>query len=221
MNELMQQGNLIGLGTALITGFLFSFNPASFITIPVVLAYVTKARALSVALKLGGAFIMGMILTHLILGVGSAIGGDYVGRILGQHWYLLLGPLLIVLGLIWTGWLKFTIPWFAIRGQRVVTTWSAFMLGVPFTVGVCPICSPGLLIALSASASVGSVPYGALLLLMFGIGRTLPVMIGAWSIGYLESLKSFARWQHYLEKMGGITLILMGFYLLNEYFYMF
>ena len=42
MNDLMQQANLIGLGAALVTGFLFSFNPASFATVPVVLAYVTK-----------------------------------------------------------------------------------------------------------------------------------------------------------------------------------
>jgi len=56
MNELMQQANLMGLGAALITGFLFSFNPASFITIPVVLAYVTKARALQEAIKLASAF---------------------------------------------------------------------------------------------------------------------------------------------------------------------
>lgn len=93
------------------------------------------------------------------------------------------------------------------------------MLGIPFTVGICPVCSPGLLIALSASATVGSVSYGALLLLFFGIGRTLPVLIGACSMGYLESLKSLSRWHHYLEKTGGILLILMGVYLLNEYYF--
>lgn len=219
MNELMQQGNLMGLGAALLTGFMFSFNPASFITIPVVLAYVTKARALREAVLFGGAFILGMILTHVVLGIGAAIGGEWAGQLLGRHWYLLLGPVLVFLGLIWAGWLKFSLPWFSIRGQKVATIWSAFMLGIPFTVGICPVCSPGLLIALSASATVGSVSYGALLLLFFGIGRTLPVLIGACSMGYLESLKSLSRWHHYLEKTGGILLILMGFYLLNEYYF--
>mgnify|MGYP000510047381 CR=1 FL=1 len=221
MNELMHQGDILGLGAALITGFLFSFNPASFITIPVVLAYVTKARTLYEAVKFGGAFIVGMIITHISLGVGAAFSGEFANNLLGRHWYLLLGPLLILFGVIWAGWLKFTIPWFSNKGKRVATMWSAFLLGVPFTVGVCPVCSPGLLIALSASAAVGSMSYGALLLLMFGIGRTLPVLIGAFSIGYLESLKPFARWQYYLEKIGGIALILMGFYLLNEYFFIF
>jgi len=221
MNELMHQGDLLGLGAAFITGFLFSFNPASFITIPVVLAYVTKARSLFEAVKFSGAFISGMIITHVSLGVVAAYSGGFANDLLGRHWYLLLGPLLILFGFIWAGWIKFTIPWFSMKGQRVATMWSAFLLGIPFTVGVCPVCSPGLLIALSASAAVGSMSYGALLLLMFGVGRTLPVLVGALSIGYLESLKSFSRWQHYLEKFGGISLIMIGFYLLNEYFFIF
>jgi len=95
------------------------------------------------------------------------------------------------------------------------------MLSIPFTVGVCPVCSPVLLVVLSASAAVGSAPYGALLLFVFGIGRTLPVLIGACSMGYLESLKSLSRWHYYFEKTGGIALIIMGLYLLNEYYFIF
>jgi cytochrome c biogenesis protein CcdA len=78
MNDLMQQAGLLGLGTALVTGFLFSFNPASFATVPVVLAYVTKARALKEAVMLCGGFIVGMITTHVVLGIGAALGGDWI-----------------------------------------------------------------------------------------------------------------------------------------------
>jgi len=134
---------------------------------------------------------------------------------------MLLGPVLIILGLIWGGWLRFTLPWFSAKGQRVATVWSAFMLSIPFTVGVCPVCSPGLLVVLSASAAVGSPYYGALLLFVFGIGRTLPVLLGACSMGYLESLKSLSRWHYYFEKTGGIAFIIMGLYLMNEYYFIF
>ena len=65
MNDLMQQANLIGLGAALVTGFLFSFNPASFATMPVVLAYVTKARALKEAVMLGGSFVTAYLTVEL------------------------------------------------------------------------------------------------------------------------------------------------------------
>ena len=221
MNDLMQQANLIGLGAALVTGFLFSFNPASFATVPVVLAYVTKARALKEAVLLGGGFIAGMITTHVVLGVGAAIGGDWISSFLDRRWNVLLGVVLIVLGLVWAGWLKVPMPWFSVKGQRVATVWGAFLLGIPFTVGICPVCSPWLWIALSASAAVSSVLYGALLLLVFAVGRTVPVLIGAVSVGYLESLKPLSAWHRWFEVIGGTTMIFVGLYLLNEYFFIF
>jgi cytochrome c-type biogenesis protein len=95
------------------------------------------------------------------------------------------------------------------------------MLGVPFTEGFCPVCSLGVLVALSANAAVGSATYGALLLFVFGIGRTVPVLIGGCSMGYLEPLKSLSRWHHYFEKISGVSLIVMWFYLLNEYYFIF
>jgi len=213
VNEVMQAGNLMGLGAALVTGVVFSFNPATFVTIPVVLAYVTKARALREAVTLGGAFILGMLITHVVLGVAAAIGGQWIAGILDRRWNVLLGVVLIVLGLLWAGWLKFPLPWISVRGERVASAWGAFLLGIPFTVGVCPVCAPGLMVVLSASAAVGSASYGALLLLAFAIGRTLPVLIGAFGIGYLESLTPLLRWHHRFELAGGLALILIGVYL--------
>ncbi len=218
MNDFMQQASLLGLSAALVTGFLFSFNPASFATVPVVLAYVTKARALKEAVMLCGGFIAGMITTHVVLGIGAALGGDWISDSLDQRWNVLLGAVLIVLGAVWAGWLKIPMPWFSVRGQRVATVWGAFLLGIPFTVGICPVCSPGLWIALSASAAIGSVLYGAILLLVFAVGRTLPVLIGAVGVGYLESLKPLSALHRWFEVFGGTIMILVGLYLLNEYF---
>jgi cytochrome c-type biogenesis protein len=96
--------------------------------------------------------------------------------------------------------------------------WGAFLLGIPFTVGICPVCSPGLWVALSASAAISSVLYGALLLLVFAVGRTLPVVIGAVGVGYLESLKPLSAWHRWFEVFGGTIMMLVGLYLLNEYF---
>ncbi|HBY85475.1 MAG TPA: hypothetical protein DEO86_06335 [Colwellia sp.] len=88
------------------------------------------------------------------------------------------------------------------------------MLGVPFTEGVCHERSLGLLVALSAITAVGSAPYGALLFVI-GVGRTVPVLIGGCSMGYLELLKSLSRWHRYFEKRAGVSLIVMVLYLVN------
>ena len=208
------------LGLAFLAGLLFSFNPVSFASIPVVLAYVTRAHEEKRALAQGGAFVAGMILTHVALGVAAALGGEWVQASMGRAWGLVLGPLLIVLGLMWPGWLKLRLPWLSLRVRRVGGVWGAFLLGIPFTVAVCPFCAPALLIALTASAAIGSPGYGFALLLAFALGRSIPVLLGAWSMGWLESLRVLSRHQHALEVFGGLVLIGAGLYLLNEYLFL-
>ena len=217
----MQMGGIGGLGAALMAGFLFSFSPVAFASIPVVLAYVTRARAFREALMYGGAFAAGLILMHVILGVVAALGGAWAQSLLSRQWGVVLGPLLIILGLIWTGWIKLLLPWLPLRGKRATPLWGAFVLGMPFTVGICPVCSPGLWIGLGVSASIGSVIYGGLLMLAFAIGRVIPLAIGAVSIGWLENLQSVEHWRRAFEITGGITLMMVGVYLLNEYYFWF
>jgi len=208
---------VIGLGLAFLAGFVFSFNPVSFAAIPVVLAYVTRAHERKRALFIGLAFVAGLIATHVVLGVIAAAGGDWVQKIMGREWGLVLGPLLILLGLLWTGWLKLRLPWLSVSARRVEGPWGAFLLGIPFSIAVCPFCAPALLVTLTTSAAIGSVPFGFLLLLSFAVGRSLPILAGAWSMGWLESLAILSRYQHALEIVGGLVLIGTGLYMLNAY----
>lgn len=70
----LQQAGFAGIGIAFVAGFVFSFNPVSFASIPVVLAYVTRAHEKQQALSLGFAFIFGLVLTHVVLGIAAAMG---------------------------------------------------------------------------------------------------------------------------------------------------
>jgi len=49
-------------------------------------------------------------MSHAVLGVIAALGGVWANNIVGRIWGLVLGPILIVLGLLWSGWLKLHIP---------------------------------------------------------------------------------------------------------------
>jgi len=215
----LQQASFAGIGIAFIAGFVFSFNPVSFASIPVVLAYVTRAHEKQQALSLGGAFIIGLVLTHVVLGMAAAMGGEWVKSVMGRQWGLFLGPLLIVLGLMWPGWLKLQLPWISMRGKKVTGHWGAFLLAIPFSVAICPFCAPALLVTLTASAAIGSVLFGAGLLLAFAVGRSIPILLGAWSVGWLESLQVVGRHHRGFEMTGGIVLILTGLYMLNEYLF--
>ena len=219
LKETLQDQSWAGIGIAFLAGFVFSFNPVSFASVPVMLAYVTKAHEEKRALLMGGAFVLGMLVTHVTLGVAAALGGEWVKGIMGRQWGVLLGPLLIVMGLMWAGILNIRLPWFGVRGRKVTGIWGAFLLGIPFSVAVCPFCTPALLVTLTASAAIGSVSFGFALLLAFALGRSIPIILGAWSMGWLESLQMLTRYQKLLEVLAGVVLVLTGLYLLNEYFY--
>ena len=97
--------------------------------------------------------------------------------------------------------------------------WGAFSLGAPFSVAICPVCTRALIVLLGIAAGTGSLLFGVLLLFAFAIGRAVPVILGAWAMGALESLTPLSRSQKLFEILGGVTLILSGLYMLNAYFF--
>lgn len=209
----------MAVGIGFLAGFLFSFNPVAMASIPVSLAYVTGAREKRQAIAFGGMFILGMLVVHAAMGFTAGLGGEWVSTLVGREWGLVLGPLLILLGLMWPGWVRLPLPAFALRARRPSAAWSAFLLGSIFSIAVCPVCTPALVVLLGASVGLGSPWLGALLLLAFAIGRALPVAVGAIGIGWLENLRELDAYRRAFETVGGIVLILSGLYMLNAYFF--
>jgi len=219
LRQTLEHASLTSLAASFAIGFLFSFNPVALAAIPVSLAYITKARAPGQAVAYGGMFILGLLATHLVLGLVAGLGGNGLERLMGREWGLTLGPLLILLGLLWPGWLKLPLPTINLRAKRVATAWGAFGFGVPFSVAICPFCTPALVILLGIAAGIGSAWFGAMLLLAFALGRAVPIVLGAFAVGWLENLSGLSRFHKVFEVIGGILLILSGLYLLNSYFF--
>lgn len=92
------QAGFGALWIGLVAGFVFSFNPVALAAIPVSLAYVTKTRTPRQAALFGALFVLGMILTHIALGLVASLGGGWVQHLLGRAWGLILGPLCDSLG---------------------------------------------------------------------------------------------------------------------------
>lgn len=219
LRSTLEQASLASLGIGFSAGFLFSFNPVALAAIPVSLAYVTKARDTRRAVLFGSMFIAGMIVTHVLMGFAAGFGGRWVQKLLGREWGLVLGPLLILLGLMWPGWVKLPLPTIAFRARRASSGWGAFLLGIPFSVAVCPFCTPALVILLGVATGIGSPLFGATLLLAFALGRAVPIILGAWAVGWLEGLKPLRHSQKLFEIIGALLLILSGLYMLNAYFF--
>lgn len=219
LREAVEHAGIAAAGFGFLAGFAFSFNPVALASIPVSLAYVTKAREKHQAILFGGMFILAMIVTHGVLGFMAGLGGAWVASLVGRSWGLVLGPLLILLGLLWPGWLRLPLPAFAFRGTRPTAAWGAFLLGVAFSVAVCPICTPALVVLLGAVAGLGSPWVGAAVLLAFAVGRVIPVALGAFAVGWLENRRGIESYRRVFETVGGITLIASGLYMLNAVFF--
>jgi cytochrome c-type biogenesis protein len=216
----VQQAGVAAILVSFLTGFFFSFNPVALAAIPVSLAFVTRARAPGKALVFGGMFIVGMILTHIVLGALAGLGGQGVQAALGRHWGLLLGPWLILMGLMWPGWIRLPFQGLSLTARRASGPWGAFALGVPFAIAVCPACTPALVVLLGVAAAAGSPAWGAVLLLAFALGRALPIALGAAAMGGLERLRWLSRYQRGFDVAGGVTLVVAGLYMLNSYLFL-
>lgn len=211
----VEHAGFAAVGVSFLAGLAFSLNPVALASIPVSLAYVTKGRGKGQAFLFGSMFILGLILTHGVLGLISGLGGKWAADLTGRGWGLFLGPLLIILGLMWTGWLRVPLPSFGFRATRPAAAGGAFLLGIPFAIAVCPVCTPALAVLLGVTTALGSALLGVVLLLAFALGRAVPIAFGAFAVGWLENLKPIARFRRGFEIAGGLTLIVMGFYMLN------
>lgn len=206
-------------GISFLAGLVFSFNPVAFAAIPVALAYVTRTRARRLALLFGAMFILGMVLMHAVLGFIAGLGGHWAQSLVGREWGLVLGPLLVFLGLLWPGWVRLPLPALALRAKRPTGAIGAFLLGIAFSVAVCPVCTPALVVLIGVAAGLASPLFGLVLLLAFALGRAVPIIVGAVAIGSLENWRGFARHRKAFEVIGGVTLILSGLYMLNAYYF--
>lgn len=215
----LAQASVASVAVGFLAGFFFSFNPVALAAIPVSLAYVTKARTPGTAVLYGAMFILGLVVTHVFLGLAAGFGGQWVQRLLGREWALVLGPLLVVLGLMWPGWIKLPLPAIPVQARRAANSWGAFALAIPFSVAICPFCTPALIVMLGVAAALGSPLFGVTLLFAFALGRAIPIILGAVAVGWLQSLKALGGFQKGFEIAGGVILILSGLYLLNAYFF--
>lgn len=224
-HSLAHAGFFTALGISFMAGLAFNFNPVSFALMPTSLVLVTKARKTRQILILGGMLIIGFLLVHGLMGAIAGFGGLEVKRVIGRFWGVVLGPFLILLGMAWTGWVR--IPFLSAAFCKTTpenliqptSLWGAFGLGILFSVAVCPFCTPALVVLLGIAAGSASPGYGTVLLLAFALGRAIPIAAGMGAIGGLERFQSLTQYRHAIEVAGGVTLVLMGLYMLNAYFF--
>jgi len=200
-------------------GMITASNPCVLAMIPLMMSFVAGRKEQAVgplrALGLSLAFVVGLSITFTVLGVAAALTGSLYGEISGV-WNWIVAGICLVMGLHLLGVLPFTIPVPAGIQPRTRGAVGAFVLGLLFGVVSAPCAAPILIVLLTYLATSGSsVAYGALLLLVYGLGHSVLILIAGTSMGAARKLiesRKVTRATDILRRVAGALVVAVGAY---------
>ena len=216
---------LVALGSALWLGILTSISPCPLASNVAAISFVGRSVGSPRRVLLAGLlYSLGRALTYVLVGilvVSSLLSVPSVSFFLQERMNQVLGPLLIVIGVIIMGWLRLPLPslnWGASLKERSAKAGvaGAGLLGIIFALSFCPVSAGiffGALIPLAVNAqSRVFVPA------VYGVGTGLPVVVfavllvlGAQWIGRAFSVMT--RIERAARPVTGAVFILAGLYL--------
>ena len=201
---------------ALFAGVLTSFTPCSLSSIPLVIAYVGGIGVEpKKALRLSLVFALGAAITFTVLGVVAAS----IGQLLGtgaKWWYIVLGILMVLMAL-QTWEVVQIIPSAYLTGKSKRRGYAgAMIIGMLGGLFSSPCATPVLIALLAIAAGGGNLLWGALLMLVYGVGHGALAVLAGSSIGVVNRLVQSERYgalSRILKIVTGILILMIGLYL--------
>lgn len=196
-------------------GVITGFNSCCYTMLPAIMGYLcgycqpsTKRCAWFSFL-----FAAGLATATALLGLMVVLVGGYFGGIHPVISYA-LASVPVVMGLHLLGVINIKLS--GLQKWKPISSGGlgAFLTGLIFSLVILPCATPVLASILSYAAGRGSVLYGTSLLLTYGTGIGVPLVIVGTSIGLVSSLKGMAKWWSLMNRISGVILIGLGFYLL-------
>lgn len=219
-----------GMGMALWFGILTSISPcplaANVAAVSFIGRHVDNPRHM---LWAGMLYTMGRMVTYVLLGaflVSSASIMPFVAHFLQRYMNIILGPLLIVIGVVLLDIIKINIGGSVPFGgyiQSHAERWGiggAGLLGILFALSFCPI-SAALFFGSLFSVAVTH-DSKIIMPLLYGIGTALPVLAFALFLAFAthlvgKALDKLAVFEVWARKITALVFILAGFYISYTY----
>lgn len=215
--------------TALILGLMTAISPCPLATNITAIAFIGKDINNKRKVFVNGLiYTLGRAVSYTGLGLIFYFGASQF-KISGfvQQWdEKLLGPLLIILGMLMLDVVKIKFPGFGKLKEKMEQKsqsgfWGVLLLGIVFALAFCPYSGVlyfGMLIPITITSASG-----LYLPLIFALGTGLPVIIFAWFIAYavggvsevFNKVKIFEIW---FRRIVSVIFICAGVYYLIIYF---
>lgn len=213
----VQSSPWLAFAAVFLGGLLTATNPCVLAMIPLMMSYVAGRREEGSgawrAFGFSAVFVLGLSVTFTVLGLVAALAGQaYEG--VSPVWNGVVAVVCLVMGLHLTGLVHVPIPAPAALPRRFRGLLGAFVLGLLFGVVSAPCAAPILVVILVYLSGADASPaYGAALLLTYGIGHSVLLLVAGTSVGLARRLLASAGFQRsfdLLRRGAGVVIILVG-----------
>ena len=210
--------NQISLTAFLLTfvgGVVTGLNPCCYAMIPAIVGYLGGYCTPSVkrCAWLSGWFALGLATATALMGLIVVLAGGIFGAMPTVLKYV-LALIPIVMGVHLAGLINFKLPGLSDWKPVLTGTLGAYLTGLLFSLVILPCATPVLASILSYAAQRQQAISGAALLFAYGAGIGVPLVLIGTSFGLMSRLRWLSRWWPAVNRVSGVILIALGFYLL-------
>jgi len=218
VNQWIAGGTVLAAAGCFVWGMVsVLFSPCHMASIPLIVGYVGGQDKMVNPRQAGlysVLFTMGLFLTIAVIGIICALLGRMLGDV-GNYWQILMGGILIWVALGMLGVEKCSMSGSLLYRLKVKGLTGAFVLGLAYGI-LSGSCTFGFIAPILAVITVQEqVMTGIVLIVLFGLGHCLPIVIAGSSAAAVRKLMENTAWQGagtWFRKGAGTLVGLLGIY---------
>jgi cytochrome c biogenesis protein CcdA len=222
----------VSLSTAAWLGILTAISPCPLATNVAAISFIGRQMGNKLAIFLSGLlYTLGRVIAYLLLGyiISSGLFGiGEISRFLQNYLNEILGPLLILLGMILLNLIGTGLGGVQLAGAGIQQKAAkkgalyALPLGILFALSFCPVSAGLFFGALIPLTVKNSAPF--LFPLVYGVGTAVPVVVFAFLIAFSSELvgkafNSLNKIEVFIRLITGATFIIAGIYYCLSHIY--
>jgi len=166
-------------------------------------------------------FMLGTTTALVILGAVAGFVGQVAQNALGKYWKVFAGLIAIFVGVAALKLLPFKLPARKTEGKpRPKGFFGAAAFGLVMGGGVSVAslaCNPGIFIVLGVAVLQGYTLWGMAIMAAYAVGFSLPLAVIMLGVSFGKSAIKAKRTESAMRIIGGVLLIIAGFYLLETF----
>lgn len=193
------------------------FSPCHLASIPLIVGYVGGQEKMVNPRQAGiysVLFTLGLFITIALVGIICALLGRMLGDV-GSYWQIAVGAILIWVALGMLGVEKCSMSGSLLYKLNLKGMFGAFVLGLAYGV-LSGSCTFGFIAPILAIITVQEkVVTGMILIILFGIGHCLPIVVAGSSAAMVKKVLENSMWNgagEWFRKIAGSMVVLLGVY---------